>query len=265
MVSVAHYLTRRYKSYSNLEIKLKPKIFIASSVEGLDVAYAIQSNLDFDADITVWSQGVFTLSQTSLDSLVTELEASDFGIFVFTPDDETVIRGESTRTIRDNVLFELGLFIGKLGKDRCFFVVQDRTELHIPTDLYGITPARYRGDRGDNNIVAALGPACNDIRRVVRDLKSVSSTQETVNPEPVDEHLDDADIIAILEAWLRTDAIVGTAIRYSDVDKSVNLPNGSTKRLITQVFERNTDLVLEISGASVFKFSEVSPLSSYIV
>ncbi|WP_219583260.1 hypothetical protein, partial [Vibrio parahaemolyticus] len=70
---------------------------------------------------------------------------------------------------------------------------------------------------------------------------------------------------AILEAWLRTDAIEGTAIRYSDVDKSENLPNGSTKRLITQVFERNTDLVLEISGASVFKFSEVSPLSSYIV
>ena len=39
--------------------------------------------------------------------------AYDFGIFVFTPDDETFVSGEVKHVARDNVVFELGLFVGK--------------------------------------------------------------------------------------------------------------------------------------------------------
>ena len=35
----------------------KPRIFIASVVESLDVADAVNFNLDHDAEVTVWKHG----------------------------------------------------------------------------------------------------------------------------------------------------------------------------------------------------------------
>jgi predicted nucleotide-binding protein len=111
-----------------MEVKMvtKPKFFIGSSQEGLDVAYALQYNLDNFAEVTVWDQGVFQLSEYTLQSLCNILEKSDYGIFVFTPDDISKIRDETFKTVRDNVLFELGLCMGRLGKDRTFIIFANR-------------------------------------------------------------------------------------------------------------------------------------------
>lgn len=146
-----------------------PAIFIASSVKGLEVAYDIQENFEGDGiDSTVWKQGAFEPSEGILDQIVSAAKTSDFGVFVFIPDDAARINKRNVSIVRDNVLFELGLFIGSLGAERCFIVLpeESKNRLRIPSDLAGVGYITYRASR--DNRLAALGPACNKIRKAVK-------------------------------------------------------------------------------------------------
>lgn len=162
---------------------MKSKIFIGSSVEGLGIAYSIQQNLLHDAETTVWDQGVFELSGTTMESLEKTLSGSDFGIFVFSPDDVLKIRGKEFSAVRDNVLFEMGLFIGRLGRDRVFFILPNGADMHIPTDLLGITPGRYDPNRSDGSMQAATGPVSHQIRLKIKSLGSLN-VEKTAPSEP---------------------------------------------------------------------------------
>lgn len=148
---------------------MKPKIFVGSSKEGLDIANSIHHNLDNVADCTVWDQGIFLLSRSVMENLVSVLQSSDFGIFVLSPEDIVMMRDVEQLTARDNVVFEAGLFIGYLGLKRTFLVTPKITpKMHLPTDLAGIITATYRVDREDDNLLASLGPACNSITNAIK-------------------------------------------------------------------------------------------------
>jgi hypothetical protein len=107
----------------------------------------------------------------TLKALADEASSTDFAIFAFTPDDIRVMRGERSNVPRDNVIFELGLFMGALGVERCFFVAPRSTQpLVLPSDLLGLTPLTYDAERSDGRLVAALGPAANKVRGALRSL-----------------------------------------------------------------------------------------------
>lgn len=157
---------------------MKPKIFIGSSVEGIEIARAIQENLDFDAFCNIWDQGIFELLKSSLENLINATNNFDYAIFVFQPDDVTKIRESEYLTVRDNLIFELGLFISKIGKDNVFFVIPRGVEkLHIPTDLLGIQPSHYEVPEDNKNLLASLGPFCNKVRRKIKEKVSAEETK----------------------------------------------------------------------------------------
>jgi hypothetical protein len=140
-------------------------LFIGCSSEAKLVADALQENLEDAFEVTVWYQGVFGLSKTTIESLEERLDGTDFSVFVVSPDDHTTQRGVTVFTPRDNVVFELGLFIGRLGRDRCYMVAPRKTETSFPSDLYGVTIAFYDDARSDADLVAAVATAANKIRR----------------------------------------------------------------------------------------------------
>ncbi len=147
---------------------MKPRIFIGSSKEHLDLARAVQENLDNDFKTTVWDQDIFGLSEYPIEALLNELNQSDYGIFIFAPSDIAFIRENEFSIPRDNIVFELGLFIGKLGREKTFFIVpRDVIKLHLPSDLTGLIAGDYDPNRPATRIVAALGPVCNKIRKTI--------------------------------------------------------------------------------------------------
>jgi len=90
----------------------RPSIFIGSSSEGLEVARSLRTQLNNDAEVTLWNEGVFTLSQGYLEALANALPRFDFAVLVFSADDQVESRGVTQIAPRDNVMFELGLFMG---------------------------------------------------------------------------------------------------------------------------------------------------------
>jgi predicted nucleotide-binding protein len=142
-----------------------PKIFIGSSVEGLNVARKIQNALDHEFEPVVWDQGIFdSLGKSYLESLEDALHNHDFAIFVFTADDEITSRGAHSFTVRDNVLFEFGIFLGELGRKRSFMVYPRNVDLKILSDLAGINTATYDPTK---DLSASLGPACDHIKESI--------------------------------------------------------------------------------------------------
>lgn len=153
---------------------MKKKVFIGSSAESLNISYIIQENMEREFECTVWDQDIFKPSEYTLEALEEVLDCFEYGIFIFSPDDKLIIRNEEFNSIRDNILFEFGLFVGRLGRENTFFIIpRNNGKIHLPSDLVGVTLLSYDTTRSDNNLNAALGPACN---KIVKQIKSRESS-----------------------------------------------------------------------------------------
>lgn len=150
-------------------MKARPVLFVGSSTEGLPIAEALHRCLDFCCEVEIWSQGVFGLSQGSLESLVLALDSFDFAVLVLSADDLVMKRGEAVAAPRDNVLFELGLFTGGLGRERTYMLYDRTKPLALPSDLAGVTAATFE-PHSSGKLEAALDAAVTKISQHIQRL-----------------------------------------------------------------------------------------------
>lgn len=124
----------------------KKKIFIGSSSEELSIAEKVRDQLKPNFDVTIWNEkvwdtSVFKINQNFLADLLKASLQFDFGILIGTTDDKVIFRGEEVMQPRDNVIFELGLFTGRLGTSKCAFLIEK--DVKLLSDFKGLTLAYF--------------------------------------------------------------------------------------------------------------------------
>ena len=153
---------------------IKKKLFIGSSTEELGLTQVAKSILEKDFDVTIWNEkvwdtSVFKINQNFLSDLLKASLQFDFGILLGTNDDRVIFRGKEVMQPRDNVLFELGLFTGRLGTAKCAFLIDK--EVKLLSDFNGLTLAYF-----DKTQIDTFTSAVNDIKSLF-----LSSSDDEIN------------------------------------------------------------------------------------
>jgi Predicted nucleotide-binding protein containing TIR-like domain len=152
-------------------------MFIGSSKEGLTIAKKLQKALGKKfptfLDCKLWTDGeIFSLNKGTLDSLTIASRKFDYGILIATADDIRRSRNVKTHIPRDNVMFEMGMFIGSLGLSRAFLLVEKSATL--PTDYNGVTVAFFEKDIN------------NSLEKAIKKVAAmIENTQLSYNLKPV--------------------------------------------------------------------------------
>jgi hypothetical protein len=147
------------------KMKFLPSIFIGSSKEGLVVAEQIKSELNGFGQCKLWTDA-FDFGVSAFHNLTSQIALYDYAILVATTDDVVKSRGKTSKSVRDNVLFEFGLFAGGLGRSRVFYIVEE--DAKIPSDLGGIT-LPFVPKRSSTDFANALATIVDKIKDHISD------------------------------------------------------------------------------------------------
>lgn len=151
----------------------KPVLFLGTSVESLAIAQQIQLGLEHDPiECRVWTDGIFGPSSIAIETLVKQTAECDFAAFVFGPDDKVNSRGNEQDAPRDNVIFEMGMFINELGRERTFVIKERTADLKIPSDLTGVAPISWKQE-ADADPKLQFATVCTELRNQIGKLGPV--------------------------------------------------------------------------------------------
>jgi len=153
---------------------MRRKIFIGSSSEGYEIANQIKDQINSQLrdwiECETWKDGnVFSLNKATLECLVKASRKYDYGILVASKDDILIKRWKIFNVMRDNVLFEMGLFLGSLGLQRAFLITHDK--ISLPSDYNGVTVVKYN-DKNINDKISSI-------------ISEIIKTKESFNLKPV--------------------------------------------------------------------------------
>jgi hypothetical protein len=156
----------------------KPTVFVGSSTEGLPYARAIRENLSDTAEISLWNEDFANPGSTFIETLIERADDFDFAVLVLTPDVLNESRDVRTFGPRDNLLFEIGLFMASIGRERTLIVQPDDAAVTLPSDLAGLQTIPFEAHRSDNSHQRAVGAASDRMRRVIVRLGQAKAIDE---------------------------------------------------------------------------------------
>ena len=157
------------------------KVFIGSSTESSRIVDAIVLNLD-QRNIQAIPRQVSkkTLGSYFLIDFIEKAEEYDVAVFVFAGDDSLIYQGEEFLAVRDNVIFETGFFVGKLGLSRVFWLTPKGQKIKIPSDLEGIAAGSF--DPTQENVEAAVYSFCVQLAQRIQSLPRSQVNYSSHNP-----------------------------------------------------------------------------------
>jgi len=134
-------------------------MFVGSSSEARGLIRGLSLNLGKEVAVRKWTTIAWPLSHHTLDGIDQQLGDADFATFILAADDIGIIRGREAKIPRDNVVLELGMSLGVLGRDRTFILTPVGTAMDVrkPSDLNGITVVEYEWENDDRTTMS--GPA----------------------------------------------------------------------------------------------------------
>ncbi|WP_250487000.1 TIR domain-containing protein [Caballeronia sp. GaOx3] len=151
----------------------KVRVFVISSAEALPVVRELQKQFAYDPFVTVpWNQGVFRVASYTLEDIEREIDQCDFAVAIAYGDDVTSSRGNDWPAPRDNVIFELGLSMGRIGRHRAILMEPRGEGVKLPSDMAGIMTIPFVFDPKQDT-AAKFSPACNMLRDHIMKLGTI--------------------------------------------------------------------------------------------
>ena len=140
-----------------------------------------QSNR-YKFEITPWNKpGVWQNGISTHENLLRIVNEFDFAVLLWVGDDKLDKRGVEGLAPRDNLIYEAGLFIGRLSSRKTFILQNNAEKIHIPSDRFGVTTKRFTWDKSstqgipDEDLTTELETVCREILNDVEKIISENS------------------------------------------------------------------------------------------
>ncbi len=125
---------------------MQPQIILFSSSGSYAVAEGLYANLKDRHAVTLWKQFFGENSTTPLWTFFKKLFHYDYAILVLANDSiiyDTVKQGQQAWIPKDNVIFELGATMARLGPQKTVLLVPNEPEVHLPGYFDDVRPLLF--------------------------------------------------------------------------------------------------------------------------
>jgi hypothetical protein len=240
---------------------MEKRLFIASTANQLAIAQKIESFLSPEYRCKLWIAETFEPGASALESLLSEVRNTDFALILLTADDRTVLNADlnenaTVEVPRDNLIFEAGLFLSALGRQRVALCVENPPKVKLPTDLSGQNMIEFSIDQNINslNFQHVISGLANTVKRQF----SLSDSKTFSAPTRIGE-----PALAFGDSR-HTDIVVDSAFQPSDrrgLKKEIERAIAARRVLPTKLFyatEEGANCWLELTRDPGYQFFRTS-------